>query len=101
MTHTIVFLQLNQDDRSKTWADYDTVADAMVGVLNVHEQVLKKLHPGAQEIQYDYKDLCRFIDDLVELGCLVLDPTTSMYMPCDKSWLKSELKAHLRKMSQD
>eukprot|EP00123_Amoebidium_parasiticum_P012640 comp21489_c0_seq1/m.29783 comp21489_c0_seq1/g.29783 ORF comp21489_c0_seq1/g.29783 comp21489_c0_seq1/m.29783 type:complete len:102 (-) comp21489_c0_seq1:231-536(-) len=100
MPHTLLFLQLNQDDKSKTWGDYDNLPDALDGMLRIHEQVLKKLHPGAQEIQYDYRDLCRFIDELKEFGCLIYDPKILAYTPHDKKWLKDELKAHLKKLSQ-
>jgi hypothetical protein len=42
----------------------------MLGICQMYEQKLKIGNPGKQEIQYDLKDLCSYIDSVKDMSCI-------------------------------
>jgi hypothetical protein len=42
-SHTVVLLQFSGDDNSRTYLDFDSVNDALDGVIQIFEQKLKQI----------------------------------------------------------
>eukprot|EP00291_Cryptomonas_curvata_P001731 CAMPEP_0172185318 /NCGR_PEP_ID=MMETSP1050-20130122/20099_1 /TAXON_ID=233186 /ORGANISM="Cryptomonas curvata, Strain CCAP979/52" /LENGTH=101 /DNA_ID=CAMNT_0012859283 /DNA_START=18 /DNA_END=323 /DNA_ORIENTATION=- len=97
--HTIVLLQESASKGSRTFSDFETVADAMNGICQLYEQRLKQLNPGVRNITYDITELYGFIDGLGDLCCLVYNGTGA-YEPHNKQWVKDRVYAHLKRMAQ-
>jgi hypothetical protein len=99
-SHTILLIQHTADKKSRTYYDYNSFSDAMGGVCRLFETQLKENNPTARNITYDVKDLFTFIDNLPDLGILVLQKQTQSYAPHDKDWIKTKVLDHLKKMAQ-
>eukprot|EP01134_Creolimax_fragrantissima_P002924 CFRG2924T1 len=94
--HTILFLKFDDRDSSKTWADYDTLDDALESLKTIHEKKLRIDRPKATEIVYDLKELCSFIDDLEDVGLMTFDEEIGGYLPKDRTWLKDNIQKYLK-----
>lgn len=71
MSHTILLVQPVANKASRTYSDFETVPQAMDGVLALFEKRLKELNPQMRQITYDINDLYRYIDTLQDLSALV------------------------------
>ena len=60
-----------------------------------YEDKLKGTLPGVASITYDVQDVFRYIDNLPDLSCLVLEG--KRYTPCGRDYVKAQIYAHLRK----
>lgn len=65
----------------------------------MYEEHLKKQNPTSPSITYDISELFEFIDQLPDLGCLVLRRQTGHYQPHGKDWIKQEIFKLLRKQA--
>jgi len=71
MSHTILLVQPVANKASRTYSDFETVPQALDGVLALFEKRLKELNPQMRQITYDINDLYRYIDTLQDLSALV------------------------------
>ena len=71
MSHTILLVQPVANKASRTYSDFETVPQAVDGVLALFEKRLKELNPQMRQITYDINDLYRYIDTLQDLSALV------------------------------
>jgi regulator of PEP synthase PpsR (kinase-PPPase family) len=97
--HTIVLVQFTQNRSSRTYNDFESVADAMEGILKLYEQKLKEQSPNMKSITYDIKDLYEYIERVTDLSCLVYNPQLQAYVPCGKDWIKRRIYIHLKKLA--
>ena len=97
--HTIVLVQYTASHSTRSYLDFETVSDAMDGVVKLYEQRLKQLNPGLRNITYDISDLFKYIDVLGDLSCLVFNAETNTYVPYGKEWIKSRVFQHLKDMA--
>ena len=70
--HTILLVQPLKRPESKTFADYESVQEALEGICKMFEEHLKRTHPEEPTITYDIAELFEFIDSLPDLCCLVM-----------------------------
>eukprot|EP00755_Sulcionema_specki_P029552 Sspe_Gene.18058::Locus_6462_Transcript_1_2_Confidence_0.667_Length_3307::g.18058::m.18058 len=99
MSHTIVLCQPTKQKSTRIYSDYETLAEAMDGICQMYETRLKQTNPKATDIQYDVADLLHFVDTLADLSMLVFDPTTRLYKPFGRDWVKNKVYAHLRRQA--
>lgn len=69
--HTIVLVQFTTAQTSRTFHDFESLNDALDGIVKMYEQKLKQLNPSLRHITYDINDLFEYIDALADLSCLV------------------------------
>eukprot|EP01004_Peranema_trichophorum_P000990 NODE_11140_length_470_cov_28.135447_g10485_i0.p1 GENE.NODE_11140_length_470_cov_28.135447_g10485_i0~~NODE_11140_length_470_cov_28.135447_g10485_i0.p1 ORF type:complete len:103 (-),score=4.30 NODE_11140_length_470_cov_28.135447_g10485_i0:105-413(-) len=97
--HTIVLTQPTTNPATRSYADYETVSDAMDGVCQIYETRLKQENPQFRNITYDITDLLTFLDHLTDLSCLVWSDDIRAYKPYGKEWIKQKVYQHLRKQA--
>ncbi|KAI7880032.1 ER-domain-containing protein [Lichtheimia hyalospora FSU 10163] len=93
-THTILLIQPDQQPRSRTYYDFETVAAAMDAIAGMYEQELQQQNPRVGQIQYRAEDLFQFIDAHKEFVALVFEPSQRSYSPRNNEWIKERLIAH-------
>ncbi|KAJ1653716.1 hypothetical protein IWQ61_006220 [Dispira simplex] len=98
VNHTILLIQRGNLS-SRTYYDYNSVQLAIEGLVRMYEERLKALHPTAKHINYHFEDLKKFVDNHGDMSVLVFDPATGAYKPHDRSWLKSEIYNHLKRLA--
>eukprot|EP01113_Clastostelium_recurvatum_P021239 TRINITY_DN2513_c0_g1_i2.p1 TRINITY_DN2513_c0_g1~~TRINITY_DN2513_c0_g1_i2.p1 ORF type:complete len:101 (-),score=24.24 TRINITY_DN2513_c0_g1_i2:257-559(-) len=99
MSHTILLIQYTGSKGTRTFMDYDTVANALDAVCQLYEGKLKSQHPGQHSYSYDVNDLFRYVDSLGDISALVFDGRIQAYQPKSKEWVKEKLLAHLRRIA--
>eukprot|EP00906_Rhabdomonas_costata_P006604 RCo009613 len=95
--HTIVLVQPLKNKATRTYADYETLAEALDGVCQIYETRLKQDNPQFRNITYDITDLLTFLDNIADLSCLVWSDDIRAYKPFGKEWIKQKVYQHLRK----
>ncbi|KAH8552218.1 enhancer of rudimentary [Umbelopsis sp. PMI_123] len=93
--HTLLLVQPTQNLSSRTYYDFNTVAEAMDHIATLYEQRLQKENPRLAQLQYRAQDLLQFIDNHREFVALVFSPAHQNYAPHDKEWVKDKLLNHL------
>ncbi|WAR18631.1 ERH-like protein [Mya arenaria] len=71
----------------------------MYGICKIYEEHLKRHNPDCPSITYDISQLFDFIDQLMDLSCLVFQKNLGMYIPHNKDWLKEKIYIMLRKQA--
>jgi len=97
--HTILLIQPTRNKTSRQYDDFETVSQAMDGICKLFESRLTSQNPNQRNITYDINQLFAFIDGLADLAALVMDPSTSSYVPHNKDWVKNRIYKHLKKMA--
>jgi len=98
-SHTIVLTQPTKLKSTRTYADYETLSEALDGVCQIYETRLKQENPTFNNITYDISDLLAFLDSITDLSCLVWSEDARAYKPYGKEWIKQKVYQHLRKQA--
>ena len=69
--HTIILMQTSPNRATRTFMDFESVAQAMDGICALYERKLKELNPAIRNLSYDIADLYNFIDGLADMSALV------------------------------
>lgn len=101
MAHTILLVQANARMESRTYSDFESVNECMEGVCKIFEEHLKRKNPNTPTITYDISQLFDFIDQLVDLSCLVYQKSTNTYAPYNKEWIKEKIYVLLRQAASN
>ncbi|XP_040173400.1 enhancer of rudimentary homolog isoform X1 [Anopheles arabiensis] len=96
MSHTILLVQPGQHPETRTYSDYESVNECMEGVCKIYEEQLKRRNPNTPTITYDISQLFDFVDQLIDLSCLVYQKSTNTYAPYNKEWIKEKIYVLLR-----
>eukprot|EP01137_Pigoraptor_chileana_P005967 Opistho-2@49765 len=99
-SHTIVLVQPTRLLTSRTFSDYETVSQAMEGIVHMYEAHLKDVYPNRRNITYDISELFQYIDKLADLSCLVFTPNINAYAPFNKDWIKDKIVTMLKRQAQ-
>eukprot|EP00949_MAST-11_sp_MAST-11-sp1_P002869 g2869.t1 len=97
--HTILLIQLSTARESRDFQDFNSVEDAINGIVNIYEENVKALNPNLPRITYTIEDLYSFIDDLAEVACLVYTDSIKAYAPHGKKWIKSKVLKFMEKQA--
>lgn len=95
MPHTIVLIQPGKPE-TRCYSDFETVTEAMEGVIEIFEADLRKNNPNVLSISYNLKLLFEFIDSMKDISCLVYDYEINAYAPYSKDWMKEKIYLLLR-----
>ncbi|XP_058123597.1 enhancer of rudimentary homolog [Anopheles ziemanni] len=96
MSHTILLVQPGEHPETRTYSDYESVNECMEGVCKIYEEQLKRRNPNTPTITYDISQLFDFVDQLIDLSCLVYQKSTNTYAPYNKEWIKEKIYVLLR-----
>ncbi|XP_052900791.1 protein enhancer of rudimentary-like [Anopheles moucheti] len=99
MSHTILLIQPSQQADTRTYCDYESVKDCLEGVCKIYEEHLKQCNPNLSTITYDISQLFDFIDQLIDISCLVFQESTQSYAPHNKVWLKENIYIMLKRIA--
>lgn len=94
--HTILLVQFNERDESRTWEDYTSRTDCLDGICGLFERRLKKDNPHTRKLTYDIKDLFDYVDRLRDISCLIYDKNHRIYEPKGRDWVKRAVFEHLK-----
>ncbi|CAN8000096.1 unnamed protein product, partial [Ixodes hexagonus] len=97
-SHTILLVQPGKPE-TRTYSDYESVNECMEGVCHIYEEHLKHQNPNTPSITYDISQLFDFVDQLVDLSCLVYQKSTNTYAPYNKAWIKEKIYILLRRQA--
>lgn len=97
-SHTILLVQPGKPE-TRTYSDYESVNECMEGVCHIYEEHLKRQNPNTPSITYDISQLFDFVDQLVDLSCLVYQKSTNTYAPYNKAWIKEKIYILLRRQA--
>ena len=108
--HTIFLVQFSSNEESRTYMDCKSTDAAFETFLRIYESFLmnknsiiqlQKSEEGQQEqslkIEYKLEDVCRFIDQLFDLGCMCFNERACGYTAHGKAWFKAKVHAYLRR----
>lgn len=101
--HTVLLLQFKKDEpMTRTYLDFNTIDDAMLGLLKIYEQHLRRTAlPGSNaHLQYDMSDLVEYMDSIADMSCMVFNDTQKVYLPHGLDWLKSRVYTQLKKSAK-
>lgn len=101
MAHTILLVQANSRMESRTYSDFESINECMEGVCKIFEEHLKRKNPNTPTITYDISQLFDFIDQLVDISCLVYQKSTNTYAPYNKEWIKEKIYVLLRQAANN
>jgi hypothetical protein len=96
-SHTILLVQ---EGKSRTYTTHDTFEAACAALIAMYEKKLKELNPQLHHIQYDVKDLNKYLDTLTDITCMCLDKTTFQYQGISKAKVKTGIVAYLTKQAK-
>jgi len=96
-SHTVLLLQFTGDENSRTYLDFDTINDALDGVVQIFEQKLKTVNTEANQITYSLVDLINYLDRLDDMSCLTYNDIQKVYIPHGRDWIKSKIYMALKR----
>ncbi|XP_053667817.1 protein enhancer of rudimentary-like [Anopheles marshallii] len=91
MSHTILLIRTSQRPGTRTYCDYESINECLEGLCKIYEMYLKRCNPNLSTITYDISQLFDFVDQLIELSCLVYHKRTHSYGAYDKEWIKEKI----------
>eukprot|EP00762_Andalucia_godoyi_P002854 ANDGO_04386.mRNA.1 Enhancer of rudimentary homolog len=100
MTHTILLLQLGRQRSSRTFRDYEDVAQCIQDIVVMFEGELRRLNPNVGSLAYQISDVQNWIDSLPDMVILCFSPQRAAYDPHDKTWIKERVHTHIAQLSQ-
>lgn len=87
--HTILLIQTTGAQSSRTFSDYESVAQMAEAVCGMFEKRLKGLNPSMRSITYDINDLYTYINSLPDLSAMVFSASAWREQP----YLRSHIRA--------
>ena len=98
--HTIVLIQFTVNTDSKKWYDYPNIREAMLGIINIYEEEIKKLNPHMKTCTYTIDELYDYLGGLGDISCLALVPSSGTYEPHGIKFIKDEIYKVLEKQAK-
>ncbi|KAJ1510186.1 hypothetical protein HMI54_014742 [Coelomomyces lativittatus] len=91
--HTLLLLQKTPSIESRTFHDYDSVHQAVEGIIDLFETDLKN-KSNSLELTYTDDQVYQFLDLFTDIVPLVNEPIHGGklgYVPKDKQWIKTKI----------
>jgi hypothetical protein len=66
----VLLLQFTENENSRTYMDFDTINEALDGMVQIFEQKLRVANSDAPQIVYSLSDLIIYMEKLHDLSCL-------------------------------
>ena len=80
--------------------DFDTINDALDGLVQIFEQKVKQVNGDATHITYGLIDLINYLDKLNDLSCLTYHDGQKVYLPHGRDWIKSKIYTALKRQAK-
>lgn len=94
---TLLLVQKTVSLESRTFYDFKSLEKSIEFLVKSYEDKLRDQGPERQSFTYDLGELFEYIDDLVEIICLVFNEETKTFAPHNKDWIKSQIYKFLNK----
>jgi len=85
------------DENSRFYLDYASQHDALLGILNLYEQLLKQKNPDKTKLTYSLADVMNFVDQLHEITLLEFEKEQKGFRPHGRIWIKELLAETIKK----
>ena len=102
-SHTVLLVQFTGDENSRTYLDFDTINDALDGLVQIFEQKLRQVnaeHSTNTQVTYALIDLIGYLDKLNDLSCLTYNDAQKVYLPHGRDWIKSKIYTALKRQAK-
>ena len=100
-------MQFTGDENSRTYLDFDTINDALDGLVQIFEQKLRQVQAAAPEaassgpqVTYALSDLLTYLDKLNDCSCLTYNDAQKVYLPHGRDWIKSKIYTALKRQAK-
>ncbi|KAK4526551.1 hypothetical protein GAYE_SCF25G4467 [Galdieria yellowstonensis] len=91
----VVLVQWNTSKASKTFFEYSSLEEALLGICSWYENQLRQVRPHLTRIRYEANELLLFLQQLPQLQCLLYDSREGKYVPYGKEWIKQRMLGFL------
>lgn len=104
--HSLLFIQFEEDrPMTRTYLDFRSMSDCLDGIVQIYEQHLARLKAGKragenEKLAYKMEDLCRYIDGLADMSCMIFHDVQKVYIPHDRQWIKSKIYLSLKRAAK-
>jgi len=100
---TVLLLQPYKNPESRTYSFYNSVKDCMEAIIDTFEQKLKKEYPPSKypDINYHLGNLYAYIEQFVDINCLVYQKCSNTYAPYNRDWIREKIFLMLRKQQEN
>jgi len=98
-SHTILLVQPGAHTETRTYTDFKCVDECLEMVIKIYEEHLKRTNPNIPNISYDVGQLFDFIDEFMDLSCLVFEKESRHYIPYNREWIKEEIYSMLKRQA--
>jgi hypothetical protein len=97
--HTILLMQPKPDTATRTYADFNSVTEAIHGIISIFEDKKKAeaKAAGRRDAEYTSTQLLAFFDGMHDMSMLCYDKGTKGYVPYDRKFIKDKVYAVLSK----
>uniref|UniRef100_A0A1B6MR03 Enhancer of rudimentary homolog n=1 Tax=Graphocephala atropunctata TaxID=36148 RepID=A0A1B6MR03_9HEMI len=95
-SHCILLVQVGSL-ATRTFLEYESVTDCILGISKVYEEYLGVAHPLTPQITYNASQLLKFIEDVPDMSCLVYQQASNMYVPYNKLWIMEKVLNHFKR----
>ena len=103
-SHTVLLVQFTGDENSRTYLDFDTINDALDGLVQIFEQKLRQVNSNeaasGPQVTYALSDLLTYLEKLNDLSCLTYNDAQKVYLPHGRDWLKSKIYTALKRQAK-
>jgi len=80
--------------------DFDTINEALDGMVQIFEQKLRLANSEAPQIVYSLSDLIVYMDKLNDLSCLTYNDQQKVYVPHGRDWIKAKIYSALKRQGK-
>uniref|UniRef100_A0A8R1DGV5 Enhancer of rudimentary homolog n=1 Tax=Caenorhabditis japonica TaxID=281687 RepID=A0A8R1DGV5_CAEJA len=94
-SHTILLIQTSPRLDSRTWADYESITDALDAICSMYEEFLSKKAAGGP-VTYDVSQVYEFLDKLSDVSLMIFNRETGQYIGRTRAWIKQQVYEMMR-----
>ena len=98
--HTILLVQPEASPKSRTYYDFNAIAEALDGCVELYQRALREMNPNVTTFEFDVNDLLRYFDEIFDISALVFSNKNQMYEAKGRQWLKDNIIARLQRLQQ-
>ena len=100
--HTILLVQPEGSPKSRTYYDFNSIADALDACVELYQRALRAMNPNVTTFEFNVDDLLRYFDEIFDISALVFNNKAQMYEAKGRQWIKDNVLSRLqRQQSQN
>ncbi|CAI2352632.1 unnamed protein product [Caenorhabditis sp. 36 PRJEB53466] len=93
-SHTILLIQTSSRLDTRTWADFESVTDALDSLCKMFEEFLAKKTSGP--VTYDVSQVYEFLDKMSDISLMIFNRETGQYIGRTRAWIKQQVYEMMR-----